>query len=117
VLLVEPIPVPIAPSTSFNPFTCLYSAKVLEQCRYRADPSTSPIEHLYRQLAAHDRKVHSLDLDKAVCPLLPVCDPIIGGVIVKIGPTHLTTRFAAALAPEVDTYLESVGLIPRRRGL
>jgi len=113
VVLMEPIPVPIAPSTSFNPFTCLYNAKDLEQCRYRADPSPSPIEKLYRQLAQHDDKIHALDLDTAVCPLLPVCDPMIDGVIVKIGPTHLTTMFAEVLAPEVDTDLKSIGLLPR----
>ena len=117
VLLIEPIPVPIAPSNSFDPFTCLYNATVLEQCRYTADPSPSPTEHLYRQLAKHDPKIHSLDLDRAVCPLLPVCDPLIDGVIVKIDPTHLTTKFSRALAPEVDTYLKSVGLIPQRAGL
>ncbi len=115
VLLIEPIPLPIAPSPSFNPFTCLYNAKFLEQCRYRANPSTTPIERLYRQLAREDRHAFALDLDSTVCPLLPVCDPMIGGLIVKIGPTHLTTEFATSLAPAVDSYLKSVGLIPRRR--
>jgi hypothetical protein len=44
--------------------------------------------------------------------LLPVCDPIVGGLIVKIGPTQLTTRLAQSLTPHVDAELNSAGIHP-----
>jgi hypothetical protein len=48
-----------------------------------------------------------------VCPYLPICDPVVGGVVVKWDGQHLTTRFARALAGPVTTYLRDNGLIPR----
>ena len=68
---------------------------------------------MYRDVAKQDPNVYSLDLDKQVCPLLPICDPVIGGQIVKLDPSHLTAGFVVTLAPYVDTYLKSVGLIPK----
>ncbi len=113
VLLVEPIPIPRLPSPFFNPYTCLEKAKVQEECRYTAEPSPSPVDQLYRQVAAADPHVFSLNLDTQVCPLFPICDPVIGGQIVKLDPSHLTAGFAATLAPYLDIYMKSVGLIPR----
>lgn len=114
VLLVEPVPIPKSPSPFFDPYKCLQKAKVQEECRYTADPSPSPVDQLYRDVAAQNSHVYSLDLDRQVCPLLPICDPVIGGQIVKLDPSHLTAGFVVTLAPYVDTYLKSVGLIPRR---
>jgi hypothetical protein len=86
---------------------------VVEQCRYRTDSSPSPLELLYRRIARQDRNVRTLDLDKQVCPLFPTCDPIIGGVVVKWDKQHVTNAFALTLVPEMDTFLKSVGFIPR----
>jgi peptidoglycan/LPS O-acetylase OafA/YrhL len=113
VLLVEPVPIPRSPSPFFDPYKCLQKSKVQEECRYTADASPSPVDLLYREVAKEDPNVYSLDLDKEVCPLLPICDPVIGGQIVKLDPSHLTAGFAATLAPYVDMYLKSVGLIPK----
>ena len=38
---------------------------------------------------------------------------MIGGQIVKLDPSHLTAGFVATLAPYVDMYMKSVGLIPK----
>jgi peptidoglycan/LPS O-acetylase OafA/YrhL len=114
VLLVEPFPVPTAPNASFDPFICLHDASVLEQCRYTANPSPSPIERLYRGLAKEDHRIYSLDLDRDVCPLLPICDPVIGGVIVKMNATHITTQYSHALGPRVDIELRSDAILPLR---
>jgi peptidoglycan/LPS O-acetylase OafA/YrhL len=113
VVLIEPIPIPRLPSPFFDPYKCLEKAKVQEECRYTAAPSPSPTDQLYRQVAAQDPHVYSLNLDQQVCPLLPICDPVISGQIVKLDPSHLTAGFAATLAPYVDIYLRSVGLIAR----
>jgi len=112
-VIIEPLPLPVDPNPDFNPLACLSSAKVVEQCRYRTDSSPSRLELLYRSIARHDRNVRSLDLDREVCPLFPVCDPIIGGVVVKWDQQHVTNAFSLTLVPEMDTYLKSVGFIPR----
>ncbi len=112
VVVVEPVPLPVEPDPDFNPLHCLSSATVVEQCRYRANPNPTPIEHLYRQLARQDPNVRTLDLDKLVCPLFPTCDAVIRGVIVKWDKSHVTNTFALTLAPAVDTHLKSMGVIP-----
>jgi peptidoglycan/LPS O-acetylase OafA/YrhL len=108
VLMVEPIPV--APS---DPLTCLSRAKVLEACRYVASENADVIEHDYRRIASRDDRAWSLDLDRLVCPYLPICDPVVDNQIVKIDETHLTARFAKAIAPAIDSYLKDNGLIDR----
>jgi hypothetical protein len=114
VVVIEPLPLPLRPNPDFNPLTCLSSAPVVEQCRYEVNASPSQLELLYRRIAEQDPKVRSLDLDRNVCPLFPTCDPMIGGVVVKWDKSHITKEFALTLAPVVDTYLKSVGIIPRR---
>jgi peptidoglycan/LPS O-acetylase OafA/YrhL len=108
VLMIEPIPV--APS---DPVACLSKAKVLEQCSYVATKTRGLLEHTYRQLADPDNRTASVDLDRVVCPYLPICDPVVNGQIVKWDPTHLTARFAKSIAPAIDAYLKDNGLIPR----
>ena len=107
VLIIEPIPVDPA-----DPLTCLSRAKVFEQCTYVVNPNPDPIEHYYRQLAERDGRVWSADIDRLVCPYLPLCDPVVNGQIVKSDATHLTTKFAKSLAPSIDAYLRNNGLIP-----
>jgi hypothetical protein len=60
-------------------------------------------------VAAHDSRVATLDLDDAVCPKLPVCDPVVGGVIVRIDNDHLTIAFAKAIEPALDKRLIAAG--------
>jgi hypothetical protein len=113
VLIVEPIPRPTAPNPDFDPVKCLSKATVVEECRYETTTKPSPLERLYRKIAEGDPRVRALDLDRAVCPLLPTCDPVIRGMLVKFDASHFTVPFSESLAPEVDTYLKSVELIPR----
>jgi hypothetical protein len=113
VVVIEPLPLPLRPNPDFNPLACLSSAPVVEQCRYETKASPSQLELLYRHIAEQDPKVRSLDLDRSVCPLFPTCDPMIGGVVVKWDKSHITKEFALTLAPVVETYLKSVGIIPQ----
>ena len=98
---------------NFNPLACLQKTAVLERCRYVVRAVPSALESLYRSLARRDRRVHSLNLDRAICPLLPSCDPVVNGQVVKWDPSHLTPRFARTLVPTVDVYLRRAGLLPR----
>ena len=109
VALIEPIP--MAPA-AFDPLACLSQAKVLEACRYVARATPDPLELFYRSLAKTDHDVFDLDIDREVCPYLPICDPIVNDQIVKWDRTHLTAKFATSIAPDVDTYLKRSGVLP-----
>jgi peptidoglycan/LPS O-acetylase OafA/YrhL len=119
-LVIEPIPLPRLPNFAFDPLDCLSKATAIETCRYQAWPGLLPVERVYRAIAKDDPGVHSLDLDKAVCPFAPMCDPVVNGQFVKWDQSHLTEQFVRTLVPEVDLYLRRSGIIPReplaRRG-
>jgi hypothetical protein len=83
---------------------------VLEQCRYLANLTPTPVELYDRQLAVEHSGVYSADFDRLVCPYFPICDPIVNGQIVKWDPTHLTVAFAKSIAPQVDAYLKQTVL-------
>jgi peptidoglycan/LPS O-acetylase OafA/YrhL len=109
VVVIEPMP--RHPDNEFNPLTCLGTAKVLEDCRYLAvtDPTWYELET--RAIAERDDRVLSADFDRLVCPYLPICDPMIGGTVVKWDGQHLTKRFSVGLAEPIATYLREHGLI------
>jgi peptidoglycan/LPS O-acetylase OafA/YrhL len=99
IVIMEPIP--IAP---IDPLTCLSQAKYLDECRYVANLEPTPIERYYRSLA-NGTDVFTLDLDKVVCPYLPICDPVVNGLIVKRDYAHLSRVFGASLSDEFLAYL------------
>ena len=105
-LIVEPIP--FAPK---DPLDCLSKAKVTEECSYVVPAKPDALELFYRQLAKQDDGVRVLDLDRVVCPYLPICDPVVNGVIVKWDTSHLTVDFAKSIAPQVDAYLKQSGAL------
>ena len=107
VLPIEPIP--IGPT---DPLSCLSQAKVVEECRFVANTQPTNLETLYRKLDTNSTRVWSLDMDKLVCPYLPICDPIVNNQVVKLDRTHLTREFAAILAPAINTYLQQNGIVP-----
>ena len=75
VVVVEPLPLPLRPSPDFDPLVCLRAQPCWKSAATRPG-LPSRLELLYRRLALHNPKVHSLDLDQAVCPLFPTCDPM-----------------------------------------
>ena len=89
VLLVEPMPIPSSPTrSSIRTSAC-------RRRRSKRSAATRPIlttrlDLPVPQVAKQTNNVYSLDLDKQVCPLLPICDPVIGGQIVKMNPSHIT---------------------------
>jgi peptidoglycan/LPS O-acetylase OafA/YrhL len=107
VVFIEPTP--IAP---FNPLDCLSKSKYVEECRYVANTQPVSLETDYRELAKQDPNVWSVDIDRLLCPYLPICDPIVGGQIVKWDPSHITAAFARAIAPHFDDYLRQERILP-----
>ena len=109
IVLLEPIPVIPA---KFVPLDCLATARVVQECRFVADPSPSFVEQTYQQIDRADDQVWSLDLDEVVCPFLPICDPIVDGTVVMVDGNHLTRDFAASLAPVIERFLTANGVLP-----
>ncbi len=107
VVLLEPTPV--AP---FDPLDCLSNSTYVEECRYVANEKPVSLETDYRDLDRRSGDVWSVDLDKLVCPFLPICDPIVDGRIVKWDASHLTRAFVQAIAPQLDDYLRQSEILP-----
>jgi len=106
IVLLDPIPI-----DRVNPLDCLSKATYLEQCRYVASAEPDRLDLYFQELAKRDRNVWSIDLDRVVCPFLPICDPIVNGQIVKWDPTHLTVNFARSIAPQLNQYLQQNNVI------
>ena len=109
IVIIEPLPT--APG-AFNPFTCLTKATYLEECRYIAIGAPTVLERDFRSLA-DGNDVFSLNLDRVVCPYIPICDPIVAGVVVKKDPQHITAAFSRTMAPSIETLLVDDGIFSR----
>jgi len=104
-------PTPRAPG-GLNTLGCLSEATIVAECRFVVDPDPSGIEELYRRLDRDDDRVWAADLDRVVCPYLPICDPLVDQRVVTIDGAHLTEDFARAISPTVERYLTSNGVLP-----
>lgn len=112
-VIIEPLPVA---AKGTDPLVCLSAATFLDECRYVTHVGATPIEQLYRDLAVRDDRVWTIDLDGHVCPYLPICDPIVDGLIVKRDDTHLTTRFARTLLGVFERFLDDNAIVEREEG-
>ena len=109
VLIIESAPTPDV--TGFNPLDCLAKAGSVEACRFVARPSPSWVEQLERDQADGSERVTTVDLDRLICPFLPICDTIVGGRVVFYNGEHLTESFSRSLAPQLATYLDGQGFL------
>jgi hypothetical protein len=107
VVILEPI---VRTPQDFDPLDCLSSGKPIKECAYRIEDTPTRQELFYRSLDDH-RRVWDLDFDRLVCPHLPVCDPVLGGIIVKRDGSHLTVDFARSLAPAIATAFRKAGIL------
>lgn len=110
VVAIEPIPV--APA-DFDPIRCLRTHRVPEPCRFvtgRADGSV-PEDEVLRDLDEELDEVVSIDLDRLVCPYLPICDPMVAGYVVRRDSNHLTLTYAETLARRVEERLVAEGVL------
>ncbi len=101
IVLFEPLPV--APP-KVDPFTCLSDARSLDACRYVARAHPTRLEHFYRQLA-NGKDTFTIDLDRVVCPYLPICDPVVSGIVVKRDPQHITPAFSRSMGDPIQALL------------
>jgi peptidoglycan/LPS O-acetylase OafA/YrhL len=107
-LVIEPLP--RAPD-GMNPLTCLGGATYQEECRFRASAEPYWVEQDLRGFDAADDHVWSVDLDRVVCPDLPVCEPFIDGLPVRWDAGHLTRAFGMTLVDDLTAMLAERGLL------
>jgi hypothetical protein len=96
------------PALPFDPRQCLAGSEYEDQCRGTTSGQLAS-ERAIEAVAAHDPRVATIDLDDVVCPALPVCDPVVDGVITRINNDHLTISFAATLGPALEQRLVAAG--------
>ena len=53
----------------------------------------------------------SLDIDRLVCPYLPICDPLIDHHFVTIDGAHLSATFSSTLAAPIAEFFRSNGIV------
>lgn len=109
-VLIEPIPRALQ---NFDPLTCLGRESHLESCRFEASDEPHWYELDLRAVAAANEQVQVLDLDRLICPALPICDPMRGDLVVFRDGAHITQTFAMTLADEIAEALIATGRLQR----
>jgi peptidoglycan/LPS O-acetylase OafA/YrhL len=109
VVIIEPIPQPR--DDEEDPLVCLSREQGVDACRFVANRTPFTEERLDRELDADDDGVWSVDLDGAVCPYLPICDPVIDSMIVRRDRTHLTLTYAESLSTRFEDLLVAAGVL------
>ncbi|MBK6854981.1 MAG: hypothetical protein IPG97_00015 [Microthrixaceae bacterium] len=94
-----------------NPLNCLGTATYQEECRFEAPGQDYWVDGDLRALDQASEQMWSVDLDRAVCPALPICDPIVDGTVVRWDGAHLTRRFGMTLVDDLTRMLADRGLL------
>jgi hypothetical protein len=106
VLLIDPTPTPLKPAPDFDPRTCLATAQFVENCRYTTRTDKPSMQLVYEGIA-DGQNVRTLDIGPMICPGRPVCDAMIGGVLVKADSVHVTADYALRMGPQIETFLRA----------
>ena len=107
IVMFEPTPL----SNPTDPLKCLSKGTTPSKCTYRALPGPSPLERYFREESRKFPDVYSLDLDRVLCPRLPICDPIVDNVIVlHDGQGHITDTFARSQSATIQAKLQHLGI-------
>ena len=106
IVLLEPLPYPL-----FDPNGCLSSALTIGECAYRPPDGPFDTERVYREQDDEHEKVYSVDYDRAACPHLPICIPVIEGKKVFDDSRHLDSGWLNAQRDEIWEAIESSGAI------
>jgi peptidoglycan/LPS O-acetylase OafA/YrhL len=94
------------PLPPFNVADCVSgNLTQLTKCSFDREPALQGIGDDQVTAAQGLTGVRLLDFTDAICPL-PVCAPVIGGVLIYRDGDHLTATYALSLAPRLLTALE-----------
>ena len=101
-------PVPVSPTNSAS---CLSAARYADECSFRTDPGPSQADLALRSAAKTLPGIHELNIRRIACPRFPLCDAVIGGVVVRKDHDHFTSRYAAGISEQLDVALRAAGAI------
>jgi peptidoglycan/LPS O-acetylase OafA/YrhL len=111
VLIIDPIP---TTDPAHDPYICLTKSKFIEDCRFIADTdAAAPLREVYGTVA-DNKSVYVADIDKLVCPYMPICDPIVNGLVVRHDYEHITPAFSLSLSGPLTDLLQNEALIPKK---
>jgi hypothetical protein len=99
------------PAKEFDSLNCLAAASTVQECRFVVAPDPPLLDSVYDRLAKEDDQVWSIDMDRLICPFLPICDPIVDSRVVTTDGTHLTRDFSRTLAPALFDYMQENGIM------
>lgn len=108
VVIIKSMP---TPAEEQRPLACLAKADVVERCRFVAPERKSWLDDVQQDLAERSDSVTFVDWDRMVCPFLPICDAMIGGVPVFWNTEHITERYSRTLGPPIAEQLRELGLL------
>ena len=108
IVIIEPLPV--APGAGRSVHVPLEGEvpRRLPLRRRRAKPTM--LEQYFRPHRRRHASIYSIDLDRLVCPYLPICDPIVGGIVVKKDRAAHHRRLLGAMATPVEPLLADDGI-------
>ena len=89
----------------------IFGLASFEECRYVAPPGDGAMERFYQRVTKERDDVEVINLDQAVCPFLPICDPVVGGLVVRWDHQHIAVAYSATLGDDLAVRLRSVGLL------
>ena len=102
IVVIEPVPVSRAHAMS-----CLSAATMSTECTFETE-AVSTAERGYRGLVNDHPGLHTLDIDALVCPRLPICDPVLDGILVRKDHDHITAAWSAHMADRLLALLQGI---------
>jgi hypothetical protein len=106
VVALEPIPL-----TGRNVTTCLSGAVSQKECSFTASAGPLPTEIVLRYLDLKFGKMVSVDIDALSCPQLPLCLPIVDGLIVRRDAHHFTATYSEHISTKIGEAIQTSGIL------
>ena len=99
------------PLTGRDVTTCLSGAVSQKECTFTASGGPLPTEIVLRYLDLKYKKMVSLDIDALSCPQLPLCLPVVDGLIVRRDAHHLTAKFSDYISTKLGEAIKASGVL------
>jgi peptidoglycan/LPS O-acetylase OafA/YrhL len=105
VILIDPVPIA---KKSFNPLECLSEGGTVSACAFTSQPREQLVLEAQHELAGSFDNVFQVNLNRTVCPKLPLCEPFIDGYVVRRDRSHVTATFWIARKGQILDALNDV---------
>ena len=96
IVIIEPLP-----NSPFHALNCLSAAGLVDDCSFAVGDWPHLETGLFRQLAGERPDVTTVDMTTLACPNLPICRPIVDGVLVRTDADHLFEGYVQRIGPDL----------------